>query len=715
MKKPLLLIFLILISFAGVAQNKPVGDSLLQLINASKSDDTTKVLLLLEYARYFVQVNLDSAEEVSLRAVHMAERISFPYGFIRGYNTIAMVKWRKNDIPGAKRIFLKALALADKEKHVGMQVLVGDNLGIFYHSFGELDSAEYFYKKAIESAGDNKTVRHYTKTLADLAGNYTSKANYVEAIHCLAEAKRLNADAGDKVNEVVNCISLGNIYLGMKDFRKAIEALREAARLNDTVGNLDFRIAILQNTGLLYNEVKPIPDSARYYLNKAREMAQANNRPDSYFSSLINLGNVELLGKNYRKALEFYLAAYESPVFARKNYERAAVMVNLGNVYHKLGEFQKAEKFAKEGTELAHKGGYLAFEQSGLIVLSDIAAGKNNFKQAYEYLHRASGVRDSIWSEEIRGKVEEATFNLALRQAETENSLLLKDNEIKKQVIYTQWFIVGGIVVVLLLVIVLMVIVFRNNKRQKVLNSTLDAKNKELEELNITKDKFISIIAHDLKSPFNALLGFLTELDENYLDYDEKTKHDIIHKLKKSSFNTFNLLINLLDWSQSQQGKLKSVPEDFMFGNVTEEVFAALSTRASMKNQTLSIEFNKDLRVYSDPQIIKSILINLVNNAIKFTPSGGWIRVTAKETGKGIQFSVEDSGIGIPAAETGNLFRLDSSFNRKGTEQEPGTGLGLVMCQEYVIMLRGTIDVISEEGKGSRFVVTLPNERPQSA
>ena len=715
MKKPLLLIFLILISFAGIGQKQPVADSLLQLINASKSEDTTKVLLLLDYARFSLPVSLDSAEAISLRAVKMAESIKFPYGFIRGYNTIAMVKWRKNDIPGAKRIFIKALALADDHNQVAMQVLVGDNLGVFYHSFGQLDSAEYFYKRAIESAGDNKTVRHYTKTLSDLAGNYTSKANYVEAIHYLAEAKRLNAVAGDKVNEVANCIALGNIYIGMKDFRKGIEALREATRLNDSVGNLDFRIAILQNTGLLYNEVNFIPDSARHYLNTARELAKENNRIDSYFSSLINLGNVELLEKNYRKALEFYMAAFESPVFARKNYERAAVLVNLGNVYQKLGEYQKAEKFAKEGTELAHAGGYLSFEQSGLIVLSDIAAGKKNYKQAFEYLHKASSVRDSIWSEEVRGKVEEATFNLAIRQAEIENSLLLKDNEIKQQVISTQRFIVIGIVLVLLLLIALIVVVLRNNKRQKVLNTVLDAKNKELEELNITKDKFISIIAHDLKSPFNALLGFLTELDENYLDYDEKTKHDIIHKLKKSSYNTFNVLINLLDWSQSQQGKLKSVPEDFMLGNVTEEVFTALSTRASMKNQTLSIEFNRDLRVYSDPQIIKSILINLVNNAIKFTPSGGWIRVTAKETGDGIQFSVEDSGIGIPAAETGNLFRLDSSFNRKGTEQEPGTGLGLVMCQEYITMLRGTIDVTSEEGKGSRFVVTLPNGRHQSA
>lgn len=708
MKRQLLFILFFISAFIGVAQKQSPADSLGYLIKKHNGEDTTKVLLLLEYARFYIQSNLDSAEAIAFRAVKMAERINFPYGFIRGYNTVAMAKWRKNDITGARETFLKALALADKNKHVGMQVMVGDNLGVFYHSFGQLDSAEIFYFRALNAAKENTSVKHYAKTLSDLAVNYTSKANYVEAIHYLMEAKKYNQIAGDINNQVINCIGLGNIYIGLKDFNNAIDALREASRLNDTLGNLDFRIAVYQNTGLLYNEVNPIPDSARYYLNLARELAKENERLDSYFSSLVNLGNVEVTIKNYRKALDYYIAAYESPVFSRKKFERAAVLVNLGNVYHKLGENEKAEQFAAAGAELAHSGGYLAFEQSGYIVLSEIAAGKNNFKKAYEYLYKASIVKDSIWSEEVRGKVVEATYKLALRQAEVENSLLLKDNEIKKQTIYKQRFIVAASIIVLLLVFLLMVVVYRNSRKHRMLNEALDLKNKKLEELNITKDKFISIIAHDLKSPFNTLLGFLTELDEHYLDYDEKTRHDIIHKLKKSSQNTFNLLINLLAWSQSQQGKMKSVPVDFHLQSIVDEVFAVLSTRANLKKQTLTSDFDETLLVYSDPQMIKAILINLVNNAIKFTPSNGKIQVTATSDGKELQLSVEDNGIGIPREEIGNLFKLDSGFNRKGTEQEPGTGLGLVMCQEYATLLGGKVHVISSEGKGSRFFVTLP-------
>ncbi len=712
MKKPLLLfLILCLISIFGQAQKKSATDSLLLLINAAKQDDTTKVLRMLDCARFFIPGNLDSAEIMGLKALKISEKINFPYGIIRGYNTIATLKWRKNDIAGAKKNFFKAWELANKYHHVANLVLVGDNLGVFYNSFGQLDSAEYFYFKALEAGENDKSVKHYTKTLSDLASNYTSKGDYIKAIQYLIEAKKLNSITGDKVNQVVNNIVLGNIYLGMRDFDKAIAVFREATTLNDSLQNLDFRIAILQNTGLLYNQVKNIPDSARYYLNMARAEAQKNNRLDSYFTSMINLGNVEVAEKKYKKALEYYLPAYESPVLAGKEYERTAVLVNLGTVYYNLGDIVKGEKFAKEGADLAKKGGYRVFEQSALIVLSGIAAERNNFKLAYNYLSQAGNLKDSIWNDNMRDKVAEATFRLALKQAESENALLLKDVQINKQTVYIQWFIVGGTGVVLVLAIILMFVVIRNSKKQKFLNETLDVKNKQLQELNVTKDKFITIIAHDLKSPFNALLGFLTELDENYLDYDEKTRHDIIHKLKKSSYSTFNLLINLLDWSQSQQGKFVSTPKDFGLSTVLEEVVTVLSTRAVHKKQTISTDFDGNLVVHSDPQMVKSILINLINNAIKFTPVGGRIIISAILENGSLIISVEDSGIGIPAGEINNLFRLDSRFKRQGTEQEPGTGLGLVMCSEYVSMIGGTIKVTSEEGKGSKFQVTIPGNR----
>jgi tetratricopeptide (TPR) repeat protein len=175
-------LLLILMIHTGYAQSRAAADSLLVLIHASAREDTTKVQQLLNYARFHMTANLDTAEIFSFRAVQMAEKIRFPYGMILGYNTMAMAKWRKNDLPGAKRDFFKALALADKYHNVYMQVMVADNLGVYYHTYGQLDSAEIFYLRALDAAKEDKSVKYYSKTLSDLAINFTTKADYIKAI-----------------------------------------------------------------------------------------------------------------------------------------------------------------------------------------------------------------------------------------------------------------------------------------------------------------------------------------------------------------------------------------------------------------------------------------------------------------------------------------------------------------------------------------------------
>jgi signal transduction histidine kinase len=319
-------------------------------------------------------------------------------------------------------------------------------------------------------------------------------------------------------------------------------------------------------------------------------------------------------------------------------------------------------------------------------------------------------LQDTLGNELVKQKVAEAVFRNTLKQKETENTLLLKDNELHVKTIYNQRVLIGAVALILLLLLLLLFIIIRNSRSQKAMNLILDHKNKELEELNITKDKFISIIAHDLKSPFNGLLGLLTELDEHYNDFDENTRHSIINRLKKSSYNTFNLLVNLLDWSKSQQGQMKSNPTVIDLEVIVSEVFTLLATRASMKNQQLTANIGVTPGFHADPQIIKAILINLVNNAIKFTPTGGRITVNATKADKEVLIEVEDTGIGIPEREIPNLFRIDCQYKRNGTDNEPGTGLGLVMCREYVTLLGGTVGVKSREGTGSRFLVRLPGK-----
>ncbi len=692
----------------GQGQGIGAGDSLRKLVSKSSVEDTNHVKLLFDLARTFYPRQLDSVEKYAGEALRISERLDYTNGIIMGVNHMATISRFRNDFITARELYLKAYNMAEEERMVEFQVLIADNLGLLYNSMGKTDSAEYFFLKAVNIGRDHPEVKHYSKALSDLAMNYRVRANYTDAIRYQLEARRIDRVNGNRANEIPAAIRLGLIYAGIRDFDRAIAVYREALRLNDSLRKDEWYEIIFQNIGLLYTEVKWEPDSARYYLTRAAELARKNDHPENIFAAQVNLGNVETMDKNFYKALGYYLNAAESPVFLKRKLERAGTLVNLGIACLELKNLKEAEKYAREGTALAHEGKFLDFEMTGLNTLARIAAAKNDFKSAYLFKMRADTLNDTIYYDQIKSRVAEAIYQEDLKQAERENSMLQQDNQLKKKTILIQWIALGLVVLLVGVLAVVVVYIKRTSRKLSRLNRELDQKTKALEELNITKDKFISIIAHDLRSPFQSLLGLLGELDEHYDEFDEQSRQRILKMLRKSSQNIYNLLVNLLDWTQAQKGKLKINMADFDINAAVDEVFEILGTRASLKNQLLSKSIPGRLVIHSDQQIVKSVLLNLVNNGIKFTPAGGRIEVAVEKDERSLKISVSDTGIGIPPEKIPDLFRLDTGFNRKGTEQEPGTGLGLILCHEYVTLLGGNLRVTSQAGEGTTFRIDLP-------
>jgi signal transduction histidine kinase len=704
----LLLTILLLLNLQGQGQGNRVSDSLRQLVSKSSAEDTNRVRLLFDLTRTFYPRQLDSVEKYAGEGLRISERLDYTYGIITGINHMATISRFRNDFIKARELYLKAFSMAEDERMVEFQVSIADNIGLLYNSMGKTDSAEYFFLKAVNVGKDYSHVKHYSKALSDLAMNYRVRANYTDAIRYQLEARRIDRDNGNRANEIPAAIRLGLIYAGIRDFDRAIAVYREALRLNDSLRNDEWYEIIFQNIGLLYTDVKWEPDSARYYLTRAADLASKNDHPENIFAAQVNLGNVETMEKNFSKALGYYLKAAESPVFLKRKLERAGTLVNLGIAYLELKNLKEAEQYAREGTALAHEGKFLDFEMTGLNTLARIAASKNDFKSAFRFKMRADTLNDTIYYDQIKSRVAEAIYQEDLKQAERENSILQQDNQLKKQTILIQWIALGLVVLLVVVLAVVVVYIKKTSRKLSLLNQELDHKTKALEELNITKDKFISIIAHDLRSPFQSLLGLLGELDEHYDEFDEQSRQRILKMLRKSSQNIYNLLVNLLDWTQAQKGKLQRNMTDFDINASVNEVFEILGTRASLKNQLLLKAIPDRLMVHSDQQMLKSVLLNLLNNGIKFTPAGGRIEVAVEKNERSLKITVSDTGIGIPTEKIPDLFRLGAGFNRKGTEQEPGTGLGLILCHEYVTLLGGSLSVTSQPGEGTTFSIDLP-------
>lgn len=250
--------------------------------------------------------------------------------------------------------------------------------------------------------------------------------------------------------------------------------------------------------------------------------------------------------------------------------------------------------------------------------------------------------------------------------------------------------------------------IFQNITDRKNTELALLKSESKLLELNATKDKFFSIIAHDLKSPFNGIIGFseMLRTEVRHLDIDSIEKYaEVIHS---TAMQAYHLLDNLLEWSKTQQEGFYSDPRKMLLYNLVSEEISCVKSNSDQKNITIINEGSQQIIVQADEKMLRTILRNLLSNAVKFSPKGGMVIVSTELREDQVEVSITDNGVGMDAEILDKLFKIESSFTTRGTENEKGSGLGLLLCREFVEKHGGKIWACSEKGKGSTFTFSLP-------
>jgi PAS domain S-box-containing protein len=250
--------------------------------------------------------------------------------------------------------------------------------------------------------------------------------------------------------------------------------------------------------------------------------------------------------------------------------------------------------------------------------------------------------------------------------------------------------------------------VTRNVEKRKEAEEELKTYARELKELNATKDKFFSIIAHDLRNPFNALLNLTDYIIENIESGNKDKAIELAGYMKNSAQNAYTLLQNLLEWSSIQQGGVQCNPGYEMFLPLVKDELLTLENISNQKNIKIQISVPENLIIRADQNMLKTILRNLIGNALKYTYEGGNISVSAEKIDTQVLIKIKDSGTGMNKEELGALFHLNTGKSKPGTRQEKGSGLGLILCKEFITLHHGSIWVESEPGKGSTFLISLP-------
>ena len=246
-------------------------------------------------------------------------------------------------------------------------------------------------------------------------------------------------------------------------------------------------------------------------------------------------------------------------------------------------------------------------------------------------------------------------------------------------------------------------------KNHSRLEKLVKKRTKELDDVIATNHRFISILGHDLRSPFSTILGVLGLLKESFYDYSETEIEKFIDMAIESANRTLTLLDELLAWSYAQNMGKSISPLKVNLIEVIQAEIMNFSVIAQQKEIILTHTVPSGLNVTADLMMVKTILRNLINNAIKFTPRGGNISITASENSPFVEISVKDSGLGIAKDIQENLFKIDKFHSLPGTENEKGSGLGLLICKEFVTLHGGDIKIDSKPGAGSSFMFTLPH------
>ena len=572
------------------------------------------------------------------------------------------------------------------------------------------DTVEALIDVADQLAKTNKNPHQSVHILIIKGQNEYYSSNYEDAVAIYYQALEQAEQLHDSILLAKVSLNLGMVYDELEDYDEAINFFHKALLISQSIKDSSVIAKTYQNIAISYQNKKDLTKALEYN-EKANELAILKKDTTMIIDVINNFGTIAYDQKNLIKSLDYYTKALNLYQKIKDRKGIAMAYNNIGLVYLDKNEYEKSIDYFNKSLTLATElkmHGFIGDIYSNLTIYYQ---QKKDFKKAFYCYDRFNAIYDSLAGEkknkmiyQIQAKYKLGRNTRELEELKVKNRSQLNAIDSAKS---SQFYWVAITVLVMVLMCATVYLLYK----EKELANELKNKTKELYELNVSKDKFFSIIAHDLKNPFNVLVSYTGILKTDLELFSKEELEQIISDLNEASENGYNLLQNLLIWTRSQTNRIHILKTNFVLADIFNEVKGLAELNLTNKEQTLSVEIDQNLGVYADKDMISVVLRNLVFNAIKFSVKGSVIYLNASLVGSNVRIDVVDSGIGISEESIKKLFTLDKNTMTHGTEGETGTGLGLVLCKEFVEKNDGTIWVESKLGKGSVFSFTIPAER----
>lgn len=677
----------------------------------------SRVNLLNQLADSSLKTSINNSADFAGQALKLARKINYRFGEAVALRTIGITEYRKNELDNAGVHFSKSLAIFLELKDSILLCELYNDFGLLNWKKEEFVSAYQHFRNALKLAKSKKLKKQEAQSFNYIGLIYWKWSEYSSALDYFFQSLEIKESLKDDFETGITLNNIANIY---NEFNRPDEAIIYAERCMKFANNLPNKYVLgraLNNLGVSYFKKKDFIKAIEYQ-NKSLAIKTEKGDVLGEAFSFADLGEVYFAQKDFNKAYQYFHNALSIWKDLHDSYGIAKTNLNLGKVYAAQGFWAEAESFINSSLTEAKKNNNKKIIAEAYLSLSAFFESQKNYESALRMHKLYSMINDSLLNTATSDKLAELRVIKEMDEKEKEVELLTQEKkiqtlEIEEKVSQNKILFFGALAGVCLMA--LLVIRFIKIRKLKILleekNKDISLKSKELEEANAAKDKFFSIIAHDLKSPFTGLLGYSEILADEFDSMSREERLKTVGFLKNLITRVYTLIENLLDWSRIQTGRIELNPIVINLKTDVPEILTLLKPNAEAKQITLTNNIEIPLFVFTDNYSFRSIMQNVVSNAVKFTNQNGVIFISARETEEMVTINIRDNGIGIDPDLLSKIFNIETRHTTRGTADETGTGLGLLLCKELAEINGGTIVIKSSVGVGTTISISLPKAK----
>lgn len=690
---------IILTSLLTHAQNDHDSIQIIKQQLSAATSDAAKAELLISLADKLRYINPEEGVESARKAASLSKKLKNNELYLRALNLMAVNYTNLDHIDSVLVVLHEALQTEKISPHSKLRLKTNVLLGTAHNKRNRLDSAQFYYEAARELARETEDKTSLAAIYANLGTVAESRGDLKTAFDNYLLGLKFYEETGDLQRQAILLNNIGMLNNTLGNQNRAVDYILSAVEINQQINSFYHLSTNYGNLGMIYQYMANY-EEAENLLHKSYQIARDHGFALDEARALLNLGSLYMNIDRIEDARTMFTLSLE---ICKERGITYGVMLNYFNMVDIAlikNDFEMANLYLDKTYEIASEIEQLDIVKKVYQQRATVNEATGNYAEALTYFKKFNHLDDSLTELANKTQIEEIQTRYETDKKELENQTLRLENDSKARIIRAQYYIFAAIAAIILLLVILIIYILHSRKKIQKINT-------ELNELNITKDKLFSVISHDLRSPFNSLLGFLQMLIEDYDSFDDKEKKQMLEMVYQQGNNTYSLLENLLQWSLAQRGRINYNPGMHDLHELAKMEVDFLESRAFKKNITVVNEIEPDTPIYVDNDLVKVMLRNIINNSIKFTRLDGEIILSSLQTADTISVQIKDNGVGMSPEQVSQLFMPKAHSSTRGTANETGSGLGLALVKEFAVLNNATLKVESAVGIGTTITITF--------